>query len=406
MTIDSAAIFILLLMAAAALGWLFARRERSGGRDARFKLVSAEYFKGLNYLLNEQPDKAIEVFVKMAEVDSDTVETHFALASLFRRRGEVDRAIRIHQNLIARPSLTRAHRAEALFELAQDYLRAGLLDRAEAILLDMLDTPSYTEAVLRSLISLYEQQKDWEQAIAMRRRLQAVTGLSEEPVIAQYFCELAQAALTSGDAALASRFLKRAQAHDPDGVRAGLMLAQAAERAQDWPRSQRQYRKLLQHDPRYATEVLPILARITRQTGDAGFLEDTLRVLRRHDSKTDAYIALAAILDPMLDDPVSRECVAEYLRGEPSLHGLYEMYAGFAGNTASVELNLEPLRAAVRRLLENGPRYRCEECGFRGRTLYWQCPSCKTWNSMLPFHEISFAAAVQPASGREASHPA
>jgi lipopolysaccharide assembly protein B len=394
MTIDSSAILILLLMAAAALGWLFARWERGGGRDSRFKLVSAEYFKGLNYLLNEQPDKAIEVFVKMAEVDSDTVETHFALASLFRRRGEVDRAIRIHQNLIARPSLTRMHRAQAFFELAQDYLRAGLLDRAESILLEMLDTPAYTEIALRSLISLYEQQKDWEQAISMRRRLQAVTGLSEEPTIAQYFCELAQTALTSDDTVLANRFLKRAQSHDPKCVRASLVLAQIAEQAENWVRSERQYQKVLQRDARYATEILPKLAQVTQRAGNPQAMEDMLRELREHEPKASTYIALAAILDPNLDDTVSRSCVTDYLRNEASLRGLYDMYTSFAGSGNAGAANLEPLKVAVRKLLQNGPRYRCEECGFRGRTLYWQCPSCKTWNSTIPFYEISFAAST------------
>lgn len=394
MTIDSSAILILLLMAAAALGWLFARWERSGSRDSRFRLVSAEYFKGLNYLLNEQPDKAIEVFVKMAEVDSDTVETHFALASLFRRRGEVDRAIRIHQNLIARPSLSRMHRAQALFELAQDYLRAGLLDRAESILLEMLDTPAYTEVSLRSLISLYEQQKDWEQAISMRRRLQAATGLSEEPIIAQYFCELAQAALASDDTSLANRFLKRALAHDPESVRANFMLARMAEQAEDWPRSQRQYQKLLQRDPRLATEILPTLARISAQAGSRHSLGEILEDLLRGEPRASAYVALAAILEPEFDHPVVRDCVAEYLRNEPSLRGLYDMYATLAKTGDNGADDLAPLQAVVRKLLQNGPRYRCEECGFRGRTLYWQCPSCKTWNSTVPFYEISFAAAT------------
>ncbi|MGH8401176.1 MAG: lipopolysaccharide assembly protein LapB [Gammaproteobacteria bacterium] len=399
MTIDSSAILILLLMAAAALGWLFARWERRGGRDSRFRLVSAEYFKGLNFLLNEQPDKAIEVFIKMAEVDSDTVETHFALASLFRRRGEADRAIRIHQNLIARPTLTRMHRAQALFELAQDYLRAGLLDRAESILLEMLDTPSYTEAALRSVISLYEQQKDWDQAISMRRRLQAVTGLSEEPTIAQYFCELAQAALASDDDKLAKRFLKRAQSHDPECIRASLVLAQMAERAEDWSRSQRQYQKILQRDPRYATEILPIMARIAKQAGDRKLLEDMLTELRQGEPKATTYIALAAILDPDLDDPVSRECMTEYLRNEASLSGLYDMYLSLTKHTDGTATDIEPLQTAVGKLLQNGPRYHCEECGLRGRTLYWQCPSCKTWNSTIPSYEISFAASASPQTG-------
>ena len=399
MTIDSAAVLILLLMAAAALGWLFARSGWSGLRDSRFKLVSAEYFKGLNFLLNEQPDKAIEVFIRMAEVDSETVETHFALGSLFRRRGEVDRAIRIHQNIIARPTLGRGYRAQALFELAQDYLRAGLLDRAENILLELIDTPTYTEPALRSLISLYEQQKDWEQAIAMRRRLQAVTGVSEEETTAQYFCELAQAALTSQDVALAARFLKRAQSHDPDCVRASLLLAQMAEDAQDWSRCQRHYRRVLEHEIRYATDVLPALARVVRQAKGPASLEIVLRELRGSNPKSAPYLALAAILDPQLDDPVSRECIAEYLRTEPSLRSLYDMFVSFARRTdASALGDLEPLQVAVRSLLKNGPRYRCEECGFRSKTLYWQCPSCKTWNRTMPFHEITLAAASQPVS--------
>ena len=393
MTIDSTAIVILLLIAAVVFGWLLAHGGRGGRRDSRFKFFSSEYFKGLNFLLNEQPDKALEVFIRVAEVDSDTVETHFALGNLFRRRGEVDRAIRIHQNLIARPNLTRAHRAQALFELAEDYMRAGLLDRAESILLELLDMPNYTDPALRSLISLYEQQKDWEQAISMRRRLQAHIGISEEETISQYFCELAQTALAGKDMTLARRFLKRAQSHDPNCVRANLLLAQMAEADQEWGRSQRHYKNVLAHEVRYATEALPALARVTRQLDGRETLEATLGELLHVNPKASVYLAIAAILDPELDDPVSQACVVDYLRTEPSLRGLYEMFASFAQrNGESEAVDLEPLQVAVRNLLKNGPRYRCEECGFRSKTLYWQCPSCKTWNRTMPFHEISFTA--------------
>lgn len=393
MTIDSTALIILLLIAAAALGWLLAHWGRGGRHDSRFKFFSSEYFKGLNFLLNEQPDKALEVFIRVAEVDSDTVETHFALGNLFRRRGEVDRAIRIHQNLIARPNLSRVHRAQALFELAQDYLRAGLLDRAEGILLELLDIPSYTDPALHSLVSLYEQQKDWEQAISMRRRLQAHTGISEEETISQYFCELAQAALASKDTALARRFLKRAQSHDANCVRANLLLAQMAETGQEWDRSQRHFKNVLEHEIRYATEVLPALARVTRQAGGKETLETMLGKLREENPKASGYLAIAAILNPELDDAVSQECVADYLRTEPSLHGLYAMFVSFAKPDKPPQAaDLEPLQNVVRNLLKNGPRYRCEECGFRSRTLYWQCPGCKTWNRTMPFHEISFTA--------------
>ncbi|HEY1773692.1 MAG TPA: lipopolysaccharide assembly protein LapB [Gammaproteobacteria bacterium] len=388
MTASAGAIAFSLILISGFGGWFLGRWKRST-RNLPSKFASAEYFKGLNYLLNEEPDKAIEVFIRMAEVDSDTVETHFALGSLFRRRGEADRAIRIHQNLIARPNLSRQHRADALYELAQDYLRAGLMDRAESILLELLDAPSYTEQVLHSLVTLYEMQRDWEQAIAMRRRLESLTTDPEWRIIAQYYCELAQSALLSQDLAAAHKFLKKAQSQDKDCVRAHLMLAQIAENASDWEESRRQYRAVLEHEIRYATEVLPVLARIVRkQEGEAVF-EERLHKLKDTRPTAARYIGLAAVMDDSLNDPLSRECVAEYLRTEPTLQGLYQMHVALAtrhGEAATADI--EPLRVAVRNLMKAGPRYRCEECGFRSRTLYWQCPTCKTWDSTVPFHEV------------------
>ncbi|MFI4920314.1 MAG: hypothetical protein ACHQAZ_01585, partial [Gammaproteobacteria bacterium] len=304
-------------------------------------------------------------------------------------RGEGDRAIRIHQNLIARPILSRAHRAEALYELAQDYLRAGLLDRAETILLELLDAPAYTEQVLHSLVSLYELQRDWEQAIAMRRRLESLTTVPERHTIAQYYCELAQSALLAQDPALAQKHLRRAQSQDADCVRAYLMLAQMAESASDWEESRRDYELVLQHEIRYATEVLPPLARITLRLDGQSAFNAMMQRLLTDNPKAGRYIGLAAIFDDGLNDPVSRECVVEYLRTEPTLKSLYQMHMALASRHGGQAANdVEPLRVAVRDLMKNGPRYRCEECGFRGRTLYWQCPSCKTWDSNKPFYEV------------------
>ena len=389
MNVSSGVAAFVLIVGAGVGGWALGRWMRGRQRVLPAKFASAEYFKGLNYLLNEEPDKAIEVFIRMAEVDSDTVETHFALGSLFRGRGEADRAIRIHQNLIARPNLSRQHRAEALYELAQDYLRAGLMDRAESILLELLDAPSYTEQVLHSLVTLYEMQRDWEQAIAMRRRLESLTTDPEWRIIAQYYCELAQSALLSQDLAAAHKFLKKAQSQDKDCVRAHLMLAQMAENASDWQESRANYRAVLEHEIRYATEVLPPLSRIVRKQEGDGVFEERLQKLKDSSPKAARYIGLAAVMDDSLNDSISRECVAEYLRTEPTLQGLYQMHATLAarhGEAAGTDI--EPLRVAVRTLMKSGPRYRCEECGFRSRTLYWQCPTCKTWDSTVPFHEV------------------
>ena len=181
----------LLLPLAAASGWLAARRGVRGTKAQLMPELSSDYFQGLNYLLNEQPDKAIEVFVRMLEVNSDTVETHLALGNLFRRRGEVDRAIHIHQNLIARPTLKPEQRTQALMELGQDYMRAGLLDRAESLFEELVQVDAHTAAALQQLLVIYQQEKDWDRAIQTARRLGVVSGRNMAPVIAQYYCELA-----------------------------------------------------------------------------------------------------------------------------------------------------------------------------------------------------------------------
>jgi len=183
----------LLLPVAALSGWYLGQRRADPGRDGgRERGLRSDYFKGINYLLNEQPDKAIEVFIKVLEVDQETVETHLALGNLYRRRGEVDRAIRIHQNLVARNTLSPEQRYEALLELGQDYLSAGLLDRAENLFKELAEASHYRVQALRQLIDIYEQEKDWDQAISCARQLERATGNQLGPVIAHYQCEQAE----------------------------------------------------------------------------------------------------------------------------------------------------------------------------------------------------------------------
>lgn len=165
----------LLLFLAAALGWLFAKLPNRTNHGSG-KPISREYYKGLNFLLAEKPDKALEVFIRMVEVDSETVETHFALGSLFRRRGEVDRAIRVHQNLIARPNLKREFKTQALFALGEDYMKAGLFDRAENLFLELSRDRRFQRDALNHLVAIYEQQKDWDQAVTAFRQLESATG--------------------------------------------------------------------------------------------------------------------------------------------------------------------------------------------------------------------------------------
>src|SRR5436190_9437645 len=212
----------LLLPVAVASGWFAARLERV--RDARrsFDLPTA-YIKGLNLLLNEQPDKAIEMFIRALEVNSETVETHLALGSLFRRRGEVERAIRIHQNLIARPTLDKEQRSQALLELGQDYLKAGLFDRAENLFLELSELRQHSEQALRQLLHIYQQEKEWEKAVAVTRKLARVSGKDMNPVIAHYYCEITEQALAKRNVVEARDYLAQALAADPNCVRASML---------------------------------------------------------------------------------------------------------------------------------------------------------------------------------------
>ena len=193
-------LLLLLLPVAAASGWLAARRSARKEQKACVGETGPVYFRGLNHLLNEEPDKAIDAFVEMLEVDSDTVETHLALGNLFRRRGEVERAIRIHQNLIARPALTREQRAQALLELGQDYMRAGLLDRAENLFREPKETKLHVKPALGHLLVIYEKESDWQSCLDTADQLESISGEKLGLQKSHYHCELAVIAKAEGRA--------------------------------------------------------------------------------------------------------------------------------------------------------------------------------------------------------------
>ena len=194
-----------LFIVAAATGWAFARFGDRAREEPPAAPISADYLRGLNLVLNRQTDEALELFVRMAKVDDETLETHFALGHLFRRRGEVDRAIRVHQNLLARPNLNEAQRHQALFSLAQDYLGAGLFDRAEKLFSELTDSPTLARAALEHLVDIYERESEWSKAIEAHRQLEVLSG-EKSSRVAHYYCELAEQARVEGDLVFHSRY--------------------------------------------------------------------------------------------------------------------------------------------------------------------------------------------------------
>ena len=378
-------LIVLLLPVAAASGWWVARRGDDKREPKPLQDCSPAYFKGLNYLLNEQPDKAIDVFIKMLEVDSDTVETHMALGNLFRRRGEVERAIRIHQNLIARPSLEREQRAQALLELGQDYMRAGLFDRAENLLVELAETKLYSTQALTNLLEIYQQEKDWLRCLEIAGQLDTQKDPTLRMQTAHFYCELAQQELKSHNIAAAEDYVRKAQLADRNCVRASILQGDMQRDRGDFKGAIKIYQRIENQDAAYLPEVITGLSECYLGLDRRHELIEYLRSLyQRHRGST----VMLALTDLMLEDEGQEQTidfVLKHLSGNPDLKVLDRL---INLNLQREELHpretLQVVKGAVRQLLSTQPVYQCEHCGFGLKRLHWRCPSCKSWSSIKP----------------------
>jgi lipopolysaccharide assembly protein B len=394
MSSDTTFLLAGLLFLAAALGYLFARygEERDDDSQAAGGALNADYIKGMNFLLNEQPDQALEVFIRMVEVDNETLETHFALGSLFRRRGEVERAIRVHQNLIARPNLNQEQRDQAFFALAEDYLRAGLYDRAEKIFVDFGANSKRRDAASRKLVRIYEMTHDWEQAIASYEQLEASGAIDGSDQIAHYYCELAEQAQVAGDADTASAMLQRALGRTPVIIRARLLEADTLQQAGDHAAAIDFYTEVIQQEPQLASHVIPRLARSCRASDRSDELTGILsELIAGHPTARDA-IALAAIRDQEINNPVALQCLQDYAASHPILAALIDKDQLTAADPVVRNATLQRVRQALRQIASRAARYRCTECGYSTMELLWQCPSCRQWETVVPNEHLGLDA--------------
>lgn len=385
MPADPLWLLLFLLPVAAVSGWYAARRslQRARRGDAGYP---PEYFKGINYLLNEQPDKATEVFIRMAEVDSATVEPHFALGNLFRRQGEVDRAIRVHQNLIARPALPQEQRSQALFELAEDYLQAGLLDRAENLFRELTERDPNHQGALARLIDIYEQENEWERAIQVAGSLHAMTGQPSRSVIANYYCELAEQARADGDSALAKKMLKRAYSQDTGCLRASILAGEIARDSGNCKAAIKAFKRVGKEDPVYLSEVvLPMLECYER----LGWIREGVHYLRDALSRQRAFKPVLEFADYLRrheGEEAAQRFVTDYLQTHPSLPGLAHLVESLAPDTDETHRRrVETVRDVLKSLLVDIPVYICNNCGFKGKAIRWQCPSCRCWGCVKPY---------------------
>ena len=361
------------------LGWIAARIDiRQIVRESR--ALPRSYFKGLNFLLNEQPDKAIEAFIEVVKVDPETIELHFALGSLFRRRGEYDRAIRMHQNLLERADLADDQRVVALAELGQDYLKAGILDRAEDVFRKLEKSPQ-AAAARRHLLEIYEQEKDWERAIEMTKLVQP-----DPRDLAQYYCELAAADSAESRPDAARRHLEAALEANRKCVRASLLLGDLDKSQGNPDQAMEHWKRVESQNPAYLALVAQRLLDAYREAGRA---EEGLTLLTGYLERYPSLDLLDTVFQHTLETKGPEQAYAlvrDELKRNPTLLGLDRLLEAqiIAAGSPDKRRDLELVRSLVHGHTRRLARYRCETCGFKARQFHWRCPACGGWETYPP----------------------
>lgn len=369
-----------LILSGAVVGWYATRRARID-LAAPKKDPSGDYLAGLNFLVNEQPDRAVEAFLRAVAVEPDTVETQFALGALFRRRGEVDRAIRIHQNLVERTNLAPAFREQAHYALAQDYLKAGLLDRAEKLLVDLSRGGSYRLPALKDLVVLYELESEWARAIAIHEEL-ARSGKPDQAIaLAHYRCELADAARRERAFDEAKAQLRLARGGQREFPRAVLVRADVALDEGDAELALSLLQRIPVERPQLASEVLPRLVRALRLLDREDTLPGVLARLAGDGHEVADAIAHAAIVAGRVDSPAILDVLRGYYAREPAIA---ELVQALSPDRSPDDTAVRSLAGALRRQAQSVARFRCGDCGFSSGSFFWQCPGCKSWDTLKP----------------------
>ena len=381
-------IFWLLLPVAALSGWWIGRSAQETKKLS--KNIHPEYFKGLNFVLNEQPDKAIEVFIRMVEVDNETVETHLALGNLFRRRGEVDRAIRIHQNLIARPTLNQGQRAHALLELGMDYMRSGLLDRAEKLFLELVDLDLYLNEAYFNLLEIYQQEKDWENAIIIARKFETISGENLDPVIAHFFCEVAENELNVGRLSNAKEQIHNAMNANSKCVRASIIEAKIYQLMGKIEQAIESYKRLESQDNNYITEIILPLHECYKELDNVDQFIKYLRKIVNAHGNINILLILTELIAEYEGKDLAINFIFQELRNRATVKGVDKLIEyTLSKSEGETYEHLSTIKKLTAKLIEKKPTYKCNNCGFDAKMLHWQCPGCKRWESIKPIFGVA-----------------
>jgi lipopolysaccharide biosynthesis regulator YciM len=368
------------------------KRAKPAEQVARQPLAQ-QYLQGLNFVINEEPDKALDVFLRMTELDNDTVETHLALGSLYRRRGEVDRAIRVHEHIMSRQTLTPEHREHAMFALGEDYFRAGLFDRAEETFRRLADMPGSRTAALRFLLRIYEQQADWLQAVDAYTLLQERASPEHPTAIAHYYCELAELARLQGEREQAREWLHKVRGAQRNFARGALVRAELAWDEGDMALAARLLYRVFELHPQLLPVTLQRYARAAQRSGGPSL--DELRGIVRPSPGARAELAYAGIVAGLEQESFVLDALPDFVRQDPSLSDVVPALAG--DPELFDETRRRALATALSRVVRRGPRYRCVDCGLPTATHFWQCPGCRSWDTLAPVGRVELLAGIRSA---------
>jgi lipopolysaccharide assembly protein B len=377
---------LLLIPLFFALGWAAARVDmRQVVHES--SALPRSYFQGLNFLLNEEPDKAIDSFLEVAKVDSQTVELHFALGNLFRRRGETERAIRMHQNLIDRADLDEDVRLHALAELGQDYLKSGLLDRAEEIF-NKLGGTSFEAEAKRNLLEIYQVEKEWLKAVELARELPDV---ATQQQVAEFYCELAAGEIMRSRPETARGYLEAAMQQNRKCVRASLLQGDLLAQEGHLDAAIEAWQRIEQQDPAYlaliAQRLLETYRKLARPEEGIALLG---AFLERYPSLDLLDVVYQLVLENQGTEAAYRLVRAE-LQRNPTLLGLEKLMSARLPLVApEVRPDVEIAKTIIQGYTKRLSRYRCDNCGFKARQFYWRCPACGGWETYPPRRSEEF----------------
>lgn len=383
-------LLFLLLPVAAAYGWYMGRRSAQQSKQDDASRLSRDYVTGVNFLLSNQQDKAVDLFLDMLKEDTGTVEAHLTLGNLFRSRGEVDRAIRIHQSLMESASLTYDQRLLAVQQLGRDYMAAGLYDRAEGMFKQLVDETDFRLSALQQLLQIYQATSDWQSAIEVAERLVKLGKEKHRGEIANFWCELALQQMAGNDLDKAMALLKKGAAADRNSARVSIMMGRVWMEKGDYGKAVESLERVIEQDKELVGETLEMLQTCYQQLGKTDEWEAFLRRCAEENTGATADLMLAQILEQREGVDAAQNYVTRQLERHPTMrvfHKLIDYHINEAEEGRAKE-SLGVLRHMVGEQVRSKPRYRCQKCGFTAHTLYWHCPSCRSWSTIKPIRGL------------------